>query len=82
MTTAIVTTFATTTNANGSVIVDGYTWQCAYPVLSEDGQETFWRVSLADEAYREDSYFDELDSLDEAIAFITSGESDASVYAD
>ncbi|MEM1241701.1 MAG: hypothetical protein AAGI45_17855 [Cyanobacteria bacterium P01_H01_bin.26] len=71
---------ATVTRADESVIVEGYTWQCAYPVQA-DG-ETFWRVSLAGEAYVDSAYFDELDTLNEAIEFIMGGESDEYIYED
>ena len=74
------TTFSTSTRADGSVIVAGYTWQCAFPV-EVDG-EVFWRVGLEAEAYSPDMYFDELDSLEEAVEFIVDGQSDAEMDAE
>lgn len=72
---AIATLPATATRNDGSVLVCGYTWQCAWST----GE--FWQVGMADEAYSEDSYFDELDTLDEAIEFICGGQSDADIEA-
>ncbi|ESA38477.1 hypothetical protein N836_31550 [Leptolyngbya sp. Heron Island J] len=69
------TATATITRADESIIVHGYTWQCIWSVQDDD--DTFWRVGLADEPYSESSYFDEVDTLQEAIEFVTSSHSDA-----
>ena len=59
-------------NDDGSYQVPGYTWQVIRPA----GE--FWRIAAVDDT---DSYFDEKDTLAEAIEFVLGSASDAELDA-